>query len=931
MTSRHVHAVLGREREVAAVTAFIELIPDGPRALVLEGEAGIGKTTLWLEAVHAAEDRGYRVLQARPAESEAKLSYTALADIVGAAFDETRVTLPAPQERALAAALLRDATDEPPEARTIATAVIGVLTALATEQPVLVAIDDVQWLDPASEGALQFAVRRLPPQLGLLATRRTEGGGDLPLGLERALPEHRLECVVPGPLSLAALHHLIVSRLGKALPRPTLGRIAEASGGNPFFALEIARALARAPDERAPDDPLPVPRVLKKLVADRLGTLSAGAQEVVLAAAALSRPRVPTVVEALSSEADAMRALLEAENAGVLATEHDRVRFTHPLLASAVYGSASDARRRQLHARLADVVTDPEERARHRAHSVLQADEATAAEIEQGARRAALRGANEAAAELFEASCRVTPAGLREALVRRTLGQATALLKTGNVADARLLATGTVADGLPRALQAERFELLADVEWDAGATRLATEYLERAVAAASEDGNLSARILTRLVLVGMPANPARALGHAERVMPLLSEEREPELLGSVLIDRFLGGVFLGRGARRELLQRGLELEARAGPALCPHPVPLLWLQCVDEVEAARERHALEDRWARDHGDERLRASRLCYLALVELHAGRWELAEQHAERSCEAIGELDVGGRFAYVFAWRSLIDAHRGRIERARATLRPVVEEAARTEKAWWGANLLSVLGFVEFAAGDYEAADGALRRMRDLFDGIGIKDGVFDRTEPFHVEALIGLGELNRARETLERLEERGRTIPRLWIDATLPRTRALVLAAEGDPTAALESVEELDVTAAARLPFDLGWALLVKGRLYRRLKQRRTAAESLREALTIFEQLGAPTWAKQAHSELARVGPRRRAPDELTATELRVAELSAGGMTNREVAKAAFMSAKTVEANLTRVYRKLGIRSRAELGARLAEQVKGSEGKT
>ncbi len=152
------------------------------------------------------------------------------------------------------------------------------------------------------------------------------------------------------------------------------------------------------------------------------------------------------------------------------------------------------------------------------------------------------------------------------------------------------------------------------------------------------------------------------------------------------------------------------------------------------------------------------------------------------------------------------------------------------------------------------------------------------------------------------------------------TLPRGRALVLAAEGDVAAALAAIEDLDLEAASKLPFELGWALLVKGRLLRRSKRRRSAAATLGEALEIFERLGAPVWAEQARDELARVRPRRRAPDDLTATELRVAELAAAGLTNREVAKAAFISPKTVEANLARVYRKLGIRSRAELGARM-----------
>ena len=161
-----------------------------------------------------------------------------------------------------------------------------------------------------------------------------------------------------------------------------------------------------------------------------------------------------------------------------------------------------------------------------------------------------------------------------------------------------------------------------------------------------------------------------------------------------------------------------------------------------------------------------------------------------------------------------------------------------------------------------------------------------------------------------------------PRLWITVALPRARALVLAAEGDVSGALATLDELNVDAAAKLPFDFGRALLVRGRLLRRAKQKRAAADSLREALAIFERLGAPAWEAHTRAELDRVGL-RRSPDELTATERRVAELTATGLTNREVAQRAFMSPKTVQANLTRIYRKLGINSRAELGARMADE--------
>jgi DNA-binding CsgD family transcriptional regulator len=210
----------------------------------------------------------------------------------------------------------------------------------------------------------------------------------------------------------------------------------------------------------------------------------------------------------------------------------------------------------------------------------------------------------------------------------------------------------------------------------------------------------------------------------------------------------------------------------------------------------------------------------------------------------------------------------------------------------------------------------------MHDLVDSVGVRDFLPDRSEPIHVESLVALGELGRAREELGRLEERGRTFPRLWITVTLPRTRALVLAAEGDVTGALAALDELDVDAAAKLPFELGRALLVRGRLLRRAKQKRAAADTLREALEIFERLGAPAWEAQTLAELDRVGL-RRSPDELTATERRVAELAATGLTNREVAQRAFISPKTVQANLTRIYRKLGISSRAELGARMADE--------
>ena len=231
-------------------------------------------------------------------------------------------------------------------------------------------IDDAQWLDRASGRALEFLARRLPERVGLVVGEAARGAGPGPLDLERALPAGRVEHLVLGPLSLAALHHLTRTRLGLRLSRPMLVRVAEASGGNPFYALEISDALARRPGPPALGDVLPVPRTLHDLLSERVDRLSPAARSVASAAATLSRPTVEILEAAFASELDTEAAVIEAEAAGVLVSERDRLRFSHPLLASTIYGSLTVARRQALHRRLAAVVGDPEERARHLARGI---------------------------------------------------------------------------------------------------------------------------------------------------------------------------------------------------------------------------------------------------------------------------------------------------------------------------------------------------------------------------------------------------------------------------------------------------------------------------------------------------------------------------------------------------------------------------------
>jgi AAA ATPase domain len=281
--------VVGRDEELAAVAAFID--GDLPGALVLAGEAGIGKTTVWRAGLSHARERGACVLACRPAESEARLSFAGLADLLEPVLGAALGALPSIQRHALEAALLLSEKEgPPPDQRTISTACLGVLRKLAGNGPVLVAVDDVQWLDPPTALVLEFAARRLDAEpIGLLVAQRVAGDGEAPLGLGRAdLESGRVRL---GPLSTGALHRLLRDRLGASLTRPVLRKVHEASGGNPFYALELVRALQAGGRRIEPGEPLPVPETLEEILRRRIEALPASAREVLGAAAALATRR----------------------------------------------------------------------------------------------------------------------------------------------------------------------------------------------------------------------------------------------------------------------------------------------------------------------------------------------------------------------------------------------------------------------------------------------------------------------------------------------------------------------------------------------------------------------------------------------------------------------------------------------------------------
>ena len=389
--------IIGRDSELRDVSEFLDAIPAGLIALIIEGEAGIGKSTIWRHGVVQADGRGCRVLVCQPAATEARMSFAALGDLLEPVIDDVVGGLVAPQRRALDVALLRtELKDSLRDERAVSVAFLNVIRLLCKESTVLLAIDDAHWLDRPSARVLEFAVRRAASApVGLMAAVRLDPHERLIVDLQRTVEPERHKCLRVGPLSPAALHHLIGVREGAMLPRRVLLTVHKLSGGNPFYALELARTLAEREAPLAPGEPLPVPGTLTDLVAGRLGRLPARTHEALLVASALAQPTSATI-DAYDPSWSADELLDKAERRELIKLARGRVRFTHPIISSTVYAGASEAERRRVHRRLAEIVSDREQHARHLALAAEAPEERVAAALERAADTADRRGAPDA-------------------------------------------------------------------------------------------------------------------------------------------------------------------------------------------------------------------------------------------------------------------------------------------------------------------------------------------------------------------------------------------------------------------------------------------------------------------------------------------------------------------------------------------------------
>jgi DNA-binding CsgD family transcriptional regulator/Tfp pilus assembly protein PilF len=914
--------LVGREEELERVELLLGVLEDGPRGLIIEGEAGAGKTSIWEAALAAATGRGLWVLSARPGESEASYAYAALGDLLAGHVD-TIAALPARQRRALEVALLvGDEEGEAPDQHSVALGLLGMVRHLADERPLVLAIDDVQWLDAPSELVLRFASRRLGAlRVGVLVAWRTYGSEPVPLGLERTLDSDRLRL---RPLSLGAIQRLIKDRLGFLPPRPALRRLYELAGGNPFFALELGRALRDGTIELQPDERLPV--ALEALVDARLGSLSADARDALAGAAALAQPTVE-LVEAVTGVDQA--ALDEAVRAQVVHLHDGRVRFTHPLLASGAYAARDASRRRDLHARAAEHVSNPEERARHLALAATGPDERVASALEDAARRAEARGAPPAAAELYERAVRLTPPEDGGAELRRKIKQGFCTFQTGDGRRARALLDEVVEALGPGPDRARALISLARVRSYDDDLRAAEELFRQALAEAQGDDE---------ILAGAGENLAAILFRLrERLEEAIELTRAAERaartagdtgwLAETLGSRLLAQAALGRTREAaETLEAALEIQ----PACHDHralaqplfQVAVVWLWW-DELERAKEAFEHLAERAREMGEEGSLPYVLVLSAQVECVRGDFALAARHADEGYELAeqgGQTTLG---AYLLALRAAAHAGAGEADAARAAAGRALELADRTSGRPAEHFARGALGLVELSVGRPKEASAALGPLVEFLRRERIVEPGTARVVPDQIEALIGLGDLDEAGELLEWFTASTAHLKRPSALAAAARCRGLLLAERGDAEGALAELERaVELSEQSPVPLERGRALLCCGAMHRRTRHKREARTELEGARTSFEQLGASAWAERAHTELASVGGRGRTPGLLTPTEGRVAELVAEGLQTKQVAAALFVSPKTVEGHLTNIYAKLGVHSRTELARRMQD---------
>jgi DNA-binding CsgD family transcriptional regulator/tetratricopeptide (TPR) repeat protein len=902
--ARHGFKVVGREAEFAALECFLREDVKLPAALVLQGEAGIGKTTILRCALEPLPP-ALRVLEIRLSPGEGELPYAALGDLIARAQDEGLADLAPPQRDAVQTALGRSSGTLNEHA--LARGVLELLRRWSAAQQLVLVIDDVQWLDRPTASALAFALRRVGPvRLRVLVAVRAPNGGsmdELPLGL--GAWEDVRPLAIAG-LSVTALGGLLRDRTGVQFSRPQVEALHTASGGNPLFALELARQGERSGDGET----------LSGVLAARLRALDADVQAAVSIAAVALRP-TSSLLTTSGVDRVALKAALDAS---VLDQDGDRLVFSHPLLASVAYERLLPDERRELHARLAAVSKDPVERGHHLSRSTAGIDTEAAHIVAAGAEEADNRGDHAGAAALYLRAVDLGPEG---AVAEWELRAAEALLVAGDVATSASLARALVARLPSGALRARARHLLvaslggAGMSYEEGLAELATALADACGAPAVE----AALHVEMSVLACGLCSLDTAVDHARAATELAEAAGDQGIVVAALASLGFAESVLGQGVPESARTAVARWNGEIGPGNSPR----MELACCcmhatqfDEATALFEQELVA---AEELGVEPVEVVARAHLAEVQLRAGHWADAHANAWLALEHARQAADRQIVAAISCITGMAEALLGAHEEARALAALGLAAAEETGDFWWTIGGRAVLGLVALTEDDAAAAVEALepawrsmlaRRLGDL--------SIFSVA---HVlgEALAVVGRADDTRAIADRL----RSCPvgdKPWCRAMAGRLAAVCAAESGDLQHARR---ELEAALAAHTdlpePFEHARTLHVAGRVERNARNWGAARAAYVDALERFDALGAARWAEKVAADLARLPGRRPANrDSLTARESEVAALVAAGLTNKEVAVRLFVSVRTVEATLSRVYGKLSVRSRTELAARL-----------
>jgi DNA-binding NarL/FixJ family response regulator len=914
--------LIGRVSELAAILAALDASADRTAAILLTGDAGIGKTAIWESIVARRRAAGDHVLVSRATSAEARLPWVGMTDLLRTMPPTMLDSLPDVQRRALEVVSLQSGSLEIGAAETlderiVGTALLSALQSATTTAPVLLAIDDLPYLDAASAAAVTFALRRMegPHPARMLATVRNH---DARLPVLQGLQSDRCSVISIGPLTLGALFDLLLSRRGIRLARPMLLRVYETSGGNPLYALELARALDRLEISPKAGTPLPVPAGLNALVDARVRDLPADVADVVAATAAAWR------FTANDRDTDAIELAVAAgmvivdEPAAIGAARV--IRAAHPLLSAAAYNGLTGPRRRQLHARLAAAADDPIERVRHAALAATEPQAALAADLDVGVTAALAAGVPDIAVGLAQLSLEhTTDAALRPARLDRL---ADAQLRSGDSSGAWQSQSDAIAATEPGAARARRRIRLAEIATEVTSWADAERELQVAIAEAANDPLVLAEAL--LTLAAVTDDIDVAVDSAQRAVDLLVAQGNPDpMIVSGALAQLAGARFrAGRGLDHALFARAIDIE-RAHPSRRlsdrADASYAALLKYADDIDAAEGRLLALLEEARATGDLSSITYALGHLVPIYLWRGQLSHGRAYADEHFEVAVHGELQSQETQARYNLGLAMAYQGQLDEASRVLLGVLE--AESTNPWIVHRIHAVLGFVALSRND---AVGAVEHT-DLWHAALVEmhfgEPGYSRSHLDHVCALIGAGRTADAATFCDELTVQAERSGRQSAAAVVLTGRAMVEAHAGHLADALAlSASALSWYDTSPLRFDRARTLLIAGRISRRAKAKSDARALLIEAEHEFASFGATAWRAQAAAELARVNVRPAAPAELTETERLVAQLAASGLSNKEVADRTFLAVKTVEANLARVYRKLGIRSRAELGARM-----------